>query len=163
MAKSNPWDLRGLARQEARTFVLSDPKNPGLAFTLTLRKLGPAEQMSSVLTAREYERSYVTGIGPTLADGTIDKSSSEYRPPVMLAPVDGQQVFLTYGTCRTLVAVMDAQDGPEADKYTFEELAAMCVSPHLQAGIVNCYLWALSEFAEAGDDPSPLPESTEAR
>jgi len=106
MAKVN---LSGLPRpaRPAQTRTFTDPEQPGVEVTLTLRKIDPAE-MASAMDAKEVLHSKFAETGFPLLNGEV--------------------VPLAEGLCQSLCMLELMQCGPEADRYTAEELIPLVVN-----------------------------------
>lgn len=138
--KADPYSLRSRPKPE-KTFVFTDPENPGFNASVTLRRYGVMGSTAFEERAGEMYRKHVTGYGPLTEDGEVDRESKAYAAPTPLPPVDGQPVVLTYGTCRVVAAVELAQ--VQDERYTFVELATMCVSEHIAAEMVSASAWVM--------------------
>src|SRR5579862_8287222 len=84
MAKVDPFRLKRPVRT-SETRTLTDPDQPGVEFTFTLRRLDGAEQMVAGEEAQEQIQTWVTG--------------SRDRPASQFPFVDGQEVQVTEALC----------------------------------------------------------------
>ena len=153
MAKQFVWGLKRPAVQE-RTAVLSDrASNPDARFELRLRRHDAMSLLEAYSLAEEKAREYVTGTG--------EKGATGYSPPVLFPPVGGEPVFLTAETCRVVAIVQTAQAGPQEDRYTFEEVAALCTVPAIGAQVARlAFELQPAETGALEDEPDPLEAPT---
>ncbi len=138
--KADPYSLRSKRKPE-QDFVFADSENPGFEARLRLRRYGVMGATAFEERAGENYRRHVTGSGPVDDDGDIDRESKAFVPPTPLPPVGDQPVLLTYGTCRVVAAVELAQ--VQDERYTFVELASMCVSEEIAAQMIEASAWVM--------------------
>lgn len=122
MAKVSPYGMKRRPRLGfERTFV--DSLNPEQPITLTLRKMSKMEALAAIDATSQFTQQYVTGWGFPGHKG--------YIPPTLLPPIDGQPVVASSSTFQVATFLATAQCGPEADRYSVEELVSFMVSDEL--------------------------------
>jgi hypothetical protein len=144
MGKPNLYALPR-PRQRVETRMFSDPLQPGVAVTLTLK--APDQVMTAQFAdlANIYIEQHITG---GMEDG------ARIEPAPMMIPGGGENapvaVPLTPGLCRTLAMLVTMQVGPEADRYTAVDLVAvMDRMPHAFDRIAD---WA-ADLVQHGLEP----------
>jgi len=129
MAKVNPFGLkRPEHRRETRTFT--DPDQPGVELTFTLRTLDGAEMMIATEEAQGQIETWVTG--------------NRDRPASQFPFVDGQPVQMTEGLCTAcqFLAAMQCPDDPH-ERYSFNELVALSVTAPMAWSRIGEWMQAL--------------------
>jgi hypothetical protein len=148
--KQSPFYLNR-PKATAIDFTFQDRRtNPENAFVFTFRKLTTLDVLSYLERAEEYVKKYITGYG--------EEGKTGWQPPQPLPPVNGEIVTVSPSTCRILACIEMAQVQPEADRYRFDELAAMTVVPAIGEQMLAAYaaIQPLGEDEEA-EDPTKGP------
>lgn len=124
MSKAYVWNLRRPVLEE-RTVVLSDPENnPDFRAELRVRRHDAMSQIQCLADAETYVAQFVGRDGE--------------RPLVTLPPVGNEALTVTERAAHVICIVLNAQ--VQDERYTFEEFAAMCVSPVISAQIARLAL-----------------------
>jgi len=148
--KQSPFFLKRPERK-TREFTFSDKRsNPDNEFVLTLRDLTTLDVLSYLESAEEYVKKFVTGYG--------EAGQAGFVPATSLPPIDSEPLTVTPSTCRVLACIEMAQVQPEADRYGFQELAAMTVVPAIQAQMLEAFAVIQPLGAVEETEESPFAE-----
>lgn len=109
---------------------------------MTLKRLSAPEQLMIQDYLNRQLELYVTGSG--------EPGEKNYRAPQQMAPVSGRPVVMSPTICQIACIISQSQISPEADQYTFEEIASFVQASDMCA---QMYCAALEIQLEDGVDP----------
>lgn len=129
MAKANIYALKRPYSSVTETKTFTDPLQPGVEITLTLRGLTPAETFAALDFGQSMMAEYC---------------SQDGNPPARTLPaIDGKIPVPSSTLCLVAAKICYSQAGLEEDRYTFEEIIGIAEAMPNSFGQIQTWLDSL--------------------